>query len=915
MFGKNFERALNDVNEIIDKGISVANTSRNSLTLGQHDLEETILKLNNIKTGLGNDNALSLSILGTTGAGKSTLINAILGMEILPESSSGICTASVTRIRRGQRKNFRVEILYISEESIEQDINRVLRQIEMTKAAEDERFFRIDDGAIARLKAIFGQEAVEIFENSGDKSQLKFSPDAFERIKRKKENFEANNADVLRKNLRMFLDSQINQESKTDNHIWPLVESVLIEGNFENLPFGLEIIDLPGLNDPNEAREHLTLNHIRNSKFTFVAYNIKRYETKDIDDALNQPGLVEQLYGSNSANSITFIATHCDQIEFSAEEKEKYGKEASGRQKFLEHKIIEHKTDKMPAYLTKLAEQVFKTNLSDSSRFFRYFSEAPIFVTAAKRYFDTQSGDIKNTEPKELQDSIKEVRRHINKIVKEEGPQSIIQRVKQDVDIEIQRIENVLGAQRAKEETMVNTDRAVWEKLKEHLNQVSGNLSLFLDNEINYSKGLLWQASADLLQYIELAPNSVENFRKHFSRYVSGLPWNTLAATVANNGRYNSSGAAGLIDLRSEIQDPIRESCVPALEIFYEKTLQQILQGYETNLVKRVDEWTLEALEKLMDRSEAPMLESFIKQPSIFIDSQLEKILSETRDQLSQTLQQITEVLREQTLEALRPYCNEALNERGAGMKQRICRILCSGADKAIQSVFLYTREAIKNRIESDRLIISTDLDELNQMVKRWLKDYADLLDSDKQKPQLEINPSLTIWSQNISELRLKLRTLQYDESTSETNTPSLPYVVIDGSNVATVEIDGRKKVRLALLKECISAATIRFKSHRIITFVDPNFFRRLEPTTDAIEFKNLVATGKIDEISGKRDNQSELVADRVILETAQRYGAIVISKDTFDDHSNEFPFVRRKNRVYRWKRLEAEVWDFTSLH
>ena len=127
MFGKNFERALNDVNEIIDKGISVANTSRNSLTLGQHDLEETILKLNNIKTGLGNDNALSLSILGTTGAGKSTLINAILGMEILPESSSGICTASVTRIRRGQRKNFRVEILYISEESIEVLIQEFFR--------------------------------------------------------------------------------------------------------------------------------------------------------------------------------------------------------------------------------------------------------------------------------------------------------------------------------------------------------------------------------------------------------------------------------------------------------------------------------------------------------------------------------------------------------------------------------------------------------------------------------------------------------------------------------------------------------------------------------------------------------------------------------------------------------------------
>ena len=54
--------------------------------------------------------------------------------------------------------------------------------------------------------------------------------------------------------------------------LWPIVESVLIEGRFEAIKHGAEIVDLPGINDPNEAREAKTREYLSTAKFIFVAY-------------------------------------------------------------------------------------------------------------------------------------------------------------------------------------------------------------------------------------------------------------------------------------------------------------------------------------------------------------------------------------------------------------------------------------------------------------------------------------------------------------------------------------------------------------------------------------------------------------------------------------------------------------------
>lgn len=335
MFDPEFEKISKEVRDQIREYTDAAQNARDYLNIGQKDLDQAISHLAKINEQSVQENGLTLSVLGTTGAGKSTLINAILGMEVLPQSHSGICTAAVTRIRRSESRKFRVEVTYVSKESIENDIQRVKKNIDLLLASDESRNESLDDSSRNRLISIFGEEAVNKFEETGNTGVMKFSDDTFSRINRRKDHFDAHNPTELRKMVSNFLRVKDDLANPEEIQPWAIVQDVLITGDFAELPYGLELIDLPGLNDPNAAREQLTLEYVRKSKFLFVIYNFKRYETKDISSALSQEGLLEQIYGSNSPNALTFIATHCDAISPSADEREIYGKTSEGLPKNL----------------------------------------------------------------------------------------------------------------------------------------------------------------------------------------------------------------------------------------------------------------------------------------------------------------------------------------------------------------------------------------------------------------------------------------------------------------------------------------------------------------------------------------------------------------------------------------------------
>ena len=59
----------------------------------------------------------------------------------------------------------------------------------------------------------------------------------------------------LRNKVRRYL---VGREQHEEGQFWPLISRVRIYGNFSILSNGVVLVDLPGLNDPNPAREQVT---------------------------------------------------------------------------------------------------------------------------------------------------------------------------------------------------------------------------------------------------------------------------------------------------------------------------------------------------------------------------------------------------------------------------------------------------------------------------------------------------------------------------------------------------------------------------------------------------------------------------------------------------------------------------------
>lgn len=919
MFDPEFEKISKEVRDQIREYTDAAQNARDYLNIGQKDLDQAISHLAKINEQSVQENGLTLSVLGTTGAGKSTLINAILGMEVLPQSHSGICTAAVTRIRRSESRKFRVEVTYVSKESIENDIQRVKKNIDLLLASDESRNESLDDSSRNRLISIFGEEAVNKFEETGNTGVMKFSDDTFSRINRRKDHFDAHNPTELRKMVSNFLRVKDDLANPEEIQPWAIVQDVLITGDFAELPYGLELIDLPGLNDPNAAREQLTLEYVRKSKFLFVIYNFKRYETKDISSALSQEGLLEQIYGSNSPNALTFIATHCDAISPSADEREIYGKTSEGLAKFRRDSLEIHKTLKMRNFLKKEADRIFPLQNNQPSRFNQFFAESRIFTTSAKSFLDRNEGLAPTVMEEDSDFSINELRIHIKEIVSQEGPKALLGRVKNDFSITASKIESTISMQLTQNAAMARSNYLKLQEFQMHLQQINGTVSHLLDQATSSHKEWLRQTAEDLVSYIQLKPNTVEAFSRNFARYVNGIPWNTLAATVTSGGRYYSSGRQEWIDLRREISDPIQESCLPQTEFFYDNTLIKILHSYQDQIMSIVNSWTSGALEKVINDSDVALFQEIIERISKRIDDGWEPLQTELQDRFSKTLSEVVQNLNESTRGALTPYTDKASHERGAGMKKRICNILIEGADKCIREVFDFTRQRIREKVLVDIEFVLNHLSEINKMSNSELQAILQIFSfiekhDDSQKPN-----NLEAILSDLQIRHERILVLNYQPSTN-TSTSMPRFLFIDGSNVSTTEIDGRKTVNLEKLLECREAARKEFMDYEIITFVDPNYRSILEKQGDLEslkKFDELSLKETIKRIPGKGHKEIDNYADRYILEHAKKVKGIIVSRDNFGQPElrRDYPFVKSKKRIYSWSNLPTGVWIFTSLY
>eukprot|EP01080_Neovahlkampfia_damariscottae_P001463 gene1463-12082_t len=202
--------------------------------------------------------------IGESRVGKSTCINNLLGVNILPTSADVACTSSIICIAYSETLKISIETMNLEE-------------LENLIANSREEYSDFPDGhsqkksAEATLKAIFGSK----WKKSNQLSQEMLNIVATGKIQ-----FESDNYQEISKLLIMY-----STPSQKSNKIqfWPIVKIVNLSGPFEILKdSNIEFIDLPGLHDANEARAKITRDYLSQASCICLVSRLEQIESSPI---------------------------------------------------------------------------------------------------------------------------------------------------------------------------------------------------------------------------------------------------------------------------------------------------------------------------------------------------------------------------------------------------------------------------------------------------------------------------------------------------------------------------------------------------------------------------------------------------------------------------------------------------------
>jgi hypothetical protein len=115
----------------------------------------------------------------------------------------------------------------------------------------------------------------------------------------------------LRNKVRRYL---VGREQHEEGQFWPLINRVRIYGNFKVLSNGVVLVDLPGLNDPNPAREQVTKKYLEEARYLWLICNSQTGIDRVFTQVLRENGFLFWLFLEGRLDVFSVIATRIDDM-------------------------------------------------------------------------------------------------------------------------------------------------------------------------------------------------------------------------------------------------------------------------------------------------------------------------------------------------------------------------------------------------------------------------------------------------------------------------------------------------------------------------------------------------------------------------------------------------------------------------
>ncbi|KAG2369878.1 hypothetical protein BDR07DRAFT_1526349 [Suillus spraguei] len=287
-----------------------------------------------------------IAVCGATGAGKSSILNAILDDNIVPTSGMRACTAVVTEIAYHATPTINADVSFLSEAEWRAELAVLLDDL----VDEDGNLKRTNDlrsdSGVAwhKVHAVYPSIAQEQLVHL-TVDQILARDKNIAKVLGTTKKISAKNSTIFAQEIAKYIDSKDqkrgskkdkikvfdgslmslitkdkNKETKKKDHgpaLWPLIRQVNVRCNAQALSTGAILVDLPGVADANAARNSIAKDYMKKCNCIWILAPI----TRAVDDKTARDLLGEafklQLMSTYDAHTITFIASKCDDISCS----------------------------------------------------------------------------------------------------------------------------------------------------------------------------------------------------------------------------------------------------------------------------------------------------------------------------------------------------------------------------------------------------------------------------------------------------------------------------------------------------------------------------------------------------------------------------------------------------------------------